>query len=132
MELRSRRAGRGADRARVATPVGHGSSGRGAGVRLEEPAEPLAAAGLRQRDGRGAVVGRRQPAQRLGASRRLKGAPSRPDAHILVQELESFQMNMTVSASETEEWREWPHDDLLLAVAVAAWEGENLRQVSIA
>jgi len=70
--------------------------------------------------------------QVLLQSRRLKVAPSRPDAHSLVQELEPFRMKVTVSASETEEWREWPHDDLLLAVAVAAWEGENLRQVSIA
>jgi len=70
--------------------------------------------------------------QVLLQSRRLKVAPSLPDAQVLVKELESFRMKVTVSAGETEEWRERPHDDLLLAVAVAAWEGENLRQLSIA
>ena len=52
----------------------------GAGVVLQEPAESLAAADLGQRDGRGAVVRRRQSAQRLGAKARvliLRGMGSR-------------------------------------------------------
>jgi hypothetical protein len=70
--------------------------------------------------------------QVLLQSRRLKVAPSLPDAQILVQELEGFRMKVTVSESDTEAWRERPHDDLVLAVAVAACEGENLRQFSVA
>jgi hypothetical protein len=70
--------------------------------------------------------------QVLLQSRRLKVAPSLPDAQVLVQELESFRMKVTVSQSEAEEWRERPHDDLVLAVAVAAWEEENLREFRVA
>jgi hypothetical protein len=70
--------------------------------------------------------------QVLLQSRRLKVAPSLPDAQVLVQELELFRMKVTLSETDAEQWRERPHDDLVLAVAVAAWEGENLRQFSIA
>jgi hypothetical protein len=39
----------------------------------------------------------------------------------------SFRVKASLSPSETREsWREGPHDDLVLAVAIAAWQGERL------
>jgi hypothetical protein len=43
-----------------------------------------------------------------------------------VKELESFRVKITASAHETfEAWRERDHDDLVLAVALAAWVGQQ-------
>jgi hypothetical protein len=43
----------------------------------------------------------------------------------IADELQQFRLK-TVPLSENEvEWRERPHDDLVLAVAVAAWQGER-------
>ena len=45
---------------------------------------------------------------------------------MLVQELENFRAKVTAARQETlESWREGRHDDLILAVAVAAWLGEQ-------
>jgi hypothetical protein len=45
---------------------------------------------------------------------------------LLVQELENFRAKVTTAKNEgLESWREGRHDDLILAVAVAAWLGEQ-------
>lgn len=64
--------------------------------------------------------------QVLLQARRLQIASSLPDAAVLVRELENFRVKISVSAHETyEAWREGDHDDLVLAVALAAWVGEK-------
>jgi hypothetical protein len=41
--------------------------------------------------------------------------------------MQNFKAKITASANETfEAWREGQHDDLVLAVALAVWGGENL------
>jgi hypothetical protein len=53
-------------------------------------------------------------------------APALPESATLVRELAAFQLKATVSADEElGTWREGAHDDLVLAVAVAAWLGER-------
>ena len=64
--------------------------------------------------------------QVLLQSRRLQVARGLPMAPVLVKELETFRVKITVSANETfESWRERDHDDLVLAVAMAAWVGDR-------
>ena len=64
--------------------------------------------------------------QVLLQTRRLQVSRSLPDAVVLVQELENFRTKVTAARQETlESWREGRHDDLVLAVAVAAWLGEQ-------
>jgi hypothetical protein len=49
-----------------------------------------------------------------------------PDAAVLVQELENFRIKVTTERQETlESWRKGRHDDLVLAVSLAAWLGEQ-------
>jgi hypothetical protein len=58
-------------------------------------------------------------------NRRFKVA-NLPERELLVKELVNFKTKITVSANETfEAWRERDHDDLVLAVALAAWVGEK-------
>src|SRR5262249_28642687 len=65
-------------------------------------------------------------------SRRIKVAPSLPESQTLVQELMSFRAKATLSPNDTlDAWREGPHDDLVLAVAIAAWQSERLREFCI-
>jgi hypothetical protein len=67
--------------------------------------------------------------QVLLQSRRIKVAPSLAESRTLVQELMRFRVKTALSPSETlEAWREGPHDDLVLAVAIAAWQSERLLQ----
>jgi hypothetical protein len=57
--------------------------------------------------------------------RRLKVSPALPEAQTLVRELMKFKAKPRTAGEETlESWREGPQDDLVLAVALAAWEGE--------
>jgi hypothetical protein len=64
--------------------------------------------------------------QVLLQNRRLHVAGGLPDAPVLVRELENFRVRITAAANETfEAWRENAHDDLVLAVALAAWWGER-------
>jgi hypothetical protein len=64
--------------------------------------------------------------QVLLQSRRLRIAKSLPDAEVLVREMQNFKVKITTATNEVfEAWREGDHDDLVLAVAIAAWLGEN-------
>ena len=64
--------------------------------------------------------------QVLLQARRLKVSPALPEAQTLVTELMNFKAKPETATDDTlESWREGPHDDLVLAVAMAAWEGEN-------
>jgi hypothetical protein len=64
--------------------------------------------------------------QVLLAAQRLKVAPTLADAPTLVRELLQFQVKVTRAAHETfGSWRDGQHDDLVLAVAVAAWQAER-------
>ena len=59
-------------------------------------------------------------------TRRLRIAKSLPNTAILVRELETFKVKITELANESfGAWREGQHDDLVLAVAMAAWAGER-------
>jgi hypothetical protein len=52
-----------------------------------------------------------------------------PETKILVRELGTFSVKITSAANETfESWRERDHDDLVLAVALAAWGAEYMMQ----
>ena len=68
-------------------------------------------------------------AQVLLQSRRLTIASSLSLAQALISELLAFKATITLQRENTsgppEPWRERPHDDLVLAVALAAWYGEN-------
>src|SRR5262249_50063783 len=77
-------------------------------------------------DGRGGwLVPRQELAatlQVLLQSRRLRVAPALPEAAMLARELTAFQVKVSGSAEmEMDAWRQGAHDDLVLAVAVAAW-----------
>jgi hypothetical protein len=64
--------------------------------------------------------------QALLQGRRLKVARGLHERQLLAQELENFRVKVTAAANETfGAWREGEHDDLVLAVALAAWLGEN-------
>jgi hypothetical protein len=59
-------------------------------------------------------------------ARRLQIAPSLPEAPLLVRELEQFKAKVSLPRPELAlDWREGPHDDLVLAVALAVWLGEQ-------
>jgi len=58
-------------------------------------------------------------------SGRLKIVPSLALAATLTKELRDYQVKVTQAAHETFNAREGAHDDLVLAVALAAWLGEN-------
>ena len=57
----------------------------------------------------------------LLARRRLVYAPGLPGARDLMQELEAFSTKITATAQETFEAARGSHDDLCMAVALAAW-----------
>jgi hypothetical protein len=61
--------------------------------------------------------------RRIKVSRRLR------EAGVLLRELSAFRTKVSLTENDgLEAWREGPHDDLVLAVAVAAWHSERLRQ----
>jgi hypothetical protein len=64
--------------------------------------------------------------QVLLQERRIKVAPQLPEAPTLVRELQNFRVKVTAAANEIyEAWREGQHDDLVLAVGIAAWAAER-------
>jgi hypothetical protein len=59
-------------------------------------------------------------------SGRLKIANAIPEARLLVQEMLAFRVKITANAYDAYgAWREGAHDDLVLAVALACWYGEQ-------
>jgi hypothetical protein len=63
-------------------------------------------------------------------ARRIKVAPTLPEAKTLVRELTTFQVKITPAANEVfGAWREGQHDDLVLAVAIAIWQAEHLLEL---
>ncbi len=65
--------------------------------------------------------------QVLLQSRRLKFAPGMPFVDVLIREFENYQMKIDLSTGHDSygQWREGQHDDLVLAVALAAWWAET-------
>ena len=57
---------------------------------------------------------------------RLKIADAIPEARLLVQEMLAFRVKITANAQDTYgAWRGGAHDDLVLAVALACWYGQQ-------
>jgi hypothetical protein len=69
--------------------------------------------------------------QLLLQERRLKVSPALPEAATLVCELAEFKIKAPPAGEVPELWREGPHDDLVLAVAIAAWLGERHHEFKI-
>ena len=65
--------------------------------------------------------------QVLLQSRRIKVSPSLIEAETLVRELGTFQVKPAVDKDKGLDWRQRPHDDLVLACAIAVWQGERNR-----
>jgi hypothetical protein len=65
-------------------------------------------------------------------SRRLRIPTSLPLAQTLAEELHNFKVTISALGHDSygagDDWREGSHDDLVLAVALAAWFGENVSQ----
>lgn len=57
---------------------------------------------------------------------RLKIARALPHAHLLARELLNFRSRVTSQSAESQlDWREGVNDDLVLALAIAAWQAER-------
>jgi hypothetical protein len=63
--------------------------------------------------------------QVLLQEKRLTVARSLEHAATLAGELQHFQLKAVPLKPDALEWRERPHDDLVLAVAIAVWEAER-------
>jgi hypothetical protein len=71
------------------------------------------------------LIGVAQVALQTG---RLKIAAALPDAATLAQELQNFQMKISLAGHDSYgAWREGTHDDLLLALCLSLWRGESRR-----
>jgi len=72
--------------------------------------------------------------QVLLQAERLKIASSLKEAATLTAELLAFKVSISLKGhdsygNDAGMWRENPHDDLVLAVALAAWYGEEYKPV---
>jgi hypothetical protein len=68
--------------------------------------------------------------QVLLQSGRLKVADALPEADTLLRELENFKAEVPTKVDDDlAAWRERAHDDLVLAAALAAWEGDRASSV---
>jgi len=63
--------------------------------------------------------------QVLLQTRRLQVPKDLHDAQLFVRELENYRPKVILPTNEALSWREGRHDDLILAVALAAWGGER-------
>jgi hypothetical protein len=80
------------------------------------------------KDGIGTVPKLHLCARTQGAvqQRRVKYAEGIPLGRILEKEMETFQVKVTENRNETfAAWREKDHDDLVLALALIIWYGEQ-------
>ena len=60
----------------------------------------------------------------------LKFAEGLPELPVLIEELKNFKAKISLSGHDTyEAWRENDHDDLVLALALAAWFAQKYGQV---
>ena len=66
--------------------------------------------------------------QVLAQSERIKTAPIEY-REVLNNEMLNFQLTVTEAANDTYAGRSGTHDDLVLAVALAAWKAENVREM---
>lgn len=67
--------------------------------------------------------------QVLLSCRKLQIAKALPHSATLVHEMENFKVKISTAGNESyESWRESDHDDLVLAVAMAAWVAEKGQQ----
>jgi len=67
--------------------------------------------------------------QVLFQSERLKAAESLPLARTFINELLGFKVKINIRGHDSyEAWREGVHDDLVLAVSLAAWYGQHQRR----
>jgi hypothetical protein len=70
--------------------------------------------------------------QVLLGNRRLQVSDQLPEARTLRQELGNFSVKITEALNETyEAWRENDHDDLVLAVGLAAWCAEKAQGAAL-
>jgi len=61
---------------------------------------------------------------------RLKFAEGLPGVDVLIEELKKFRAKISLAGQDIyEAWREGDHDDLVLALALAAWFAERYGQV---
>jgi len=82
------------------------------------------------RDGRGWRVPKRElisATQVLLQTGRLRIAPALAEAETLVRELADYRVKISASGHDSYDAREGQHDDLVLAVALAAWTSERGR-----
>jgi hypothetical protein len=63
--------------------------------------------------------------QVLLQEKRLKVSQALKHARTLTAELHQFQLKAVPLKPDALEWRERPHDDLVLAVGIAVWQGER-------
>jgi hypothetical protein len=63
--------------------------------------------------------------QVLLQTRRLQVPKELPDAQLFIRELENYRPKVILPTTEALAWRDGRHDDLILAVALAAWCGER-------
>ena len=70
--------------------------------------------------------------QVLLQTERLAVAAALPEAETLTKEMLAFKVTISAAGHDSygNDWRENDHDDLVLAVALAAWVGETLSGVS--
>ncbi|HEX7039080.1 MAG TPA: hypothetical protein VF202_03080 [Trueperaceae bacterium] len=70
--------------------------------------------------------------QVLLQTKRLEVAAALPLAQTLQREMLAFKVEISKSGHDTygNDWRENPHDDLVLSVALAAWAGEKIARPS--
>lgn len=66
--------------------------------------------------------------QVLLQTKRMQVASALPEAATLTREMLAFKVEISKSGHDTygNDWRENPHDDMVLAVALAAWAGEKI------
>ncbi len=57
--------------------------------------------------------------------RRLRFAQALPETATLIKELQNYRVKITPAANEVFDARDGAHDDLLLALALACWQGEQ-------